>query len=162
MKRLKFVETALISAAWPNARNYVPSEDPGIYICSAACDSEQTSRLLSRSKGLKARHALKRANGWPGSPAKNHLLPMWPWVKPMGSHFGVGAPPILEPISVVGLGCSLGVHDFDPWPCGAALQNQALQRSCHATPPPPRVSDNTSASISRKHFGKTCYISHDQ
>ena len=30
MKRLKFVETALISAAWPNARNYVPSEDPGM------------------------------------------------------------------------------------------------------------------------------------
>ena len=36
--------------------------------------------------------------------------------RPMGSHFGVfGAPPILEPI-LVGLGCSLGVRDFDPWP----------------------------------------------
>ena len=32
-------------------------------------------------------------------------------------HFGVfGAPHILEPILVVGLGCSLGVRDFDPWP----------------------------------------------
>ena len=28
----------------------------------------------------------------------------------------VGAPPILEPMIVVGLGCSLGVRDFDPWP----------------------------------------------
>ena len=35
--------------------------------------------------------------------------------KPMGSHFGVGAPPILEPI-LVGLGCSPGVRAFDPWP----------------------------------------------
>ena len=32
----------------------------------------------------------------------------------MGSHFGVGAPPILEPILV---GSSLGVRAFDPWPC---------------------------------------------
>ena len=32
-------------------------------------------------------------------------------------HFGASAPPILEPISVVGLGCSLGANrDFDPWP----------------------------------------------
>ena len=29
--------------------------------------------------------------------------------------FGEGAPPILEPI--LGLGCSLGVRAFDPWPC---------------------------------------------
>ena len=28
--------------------------------------------------------------------------------KPMGSHFGVGAPLMLEPILAVGLGCSLG------------------------------------------------------
>ena len=28
--------------------------------------------------------------------------------------FWIGAPPILEPILVVGLGCSLGVRDFDP------------------------------------------------
>ena len=27
-------------------------------------------------------------------------------------HFGVGAPPILEPILVVGLGCSLGANRF--------------------------------------------------
>ena len=38
--------------------------------------------------------------------------------KPMGFHFGVGVPPIFEPILVVGLGCSLGYDlDFDPWPC---------------------------------------------
>ena len=30
--------------------------------------------------------------------------------KPMGSHIGAGAPPILEPILVVGLGCSLGAR----------------------------------------------------
>ena len=35
--------------------------------------------------------------------------------KPMRSHFGVGAPPIFEPI-LVGMGCSLTVRDFDPWP----------------------------------------------
>ena len=29
---------------------------------------------------------------------------------------GVGAPPFVEPILVVGLGCSQGVRDFDPWP----------------------------------------------
>ena len=34
-------------------------------------------------------------------------------LKPMGSHFGVDAPPILEPILVVGLGCSLGVRPMD-------------------------------------------------
>ena len=28
----------------------------------------------------------------------------------LGSHFGVDAPPSLEPILVVGLGCSLGVR----------------------------------------------------
>ena len=34
----------------------------------------------------------------------------------LGSHFGVDAPPILEPILVVGLGCSLGANrDFDPY-----------------------------------------------
>ena len=34
-------------------------------------------------------------------------------------HFGIGAALILEPIFVVGLGCSLGVRvwGFDPWPC---------------------------------------------
>ena len=32
-------------------------------------------------------------------------------------HFGIGAPPVLEPILVVGLGCSLGYDlDLDPWP----------------------------------------------
>ena len=35
--------------------------------------------------------------------------------KPIGSHFGVGAPPILDPIFAVGLGCSLGVRfGFSP------------------------------------------------
>ena len=41
---------------------------------------------------------------------------MWLWVKTNGIPFWlVGAPPILEPILVVGLGCSLGVRalDFD-------------------------------------------------
>ena len=28
----------------------------------------------------------------------------------------VNSPPILEPILVVGLGCSKGVRGFDPWP----------------------------------------------
>ena len=28
----------------------------------------------------------------------------------------MNSPPILEPVLVVGLGCSLGVRDFDPWP----------------------------------------------
>ena len=38
--------------------------------------------------------------------------PKWLWLsKPMGSHFGVGAPPIL--VFWWGLGCSLGVRDFD-------------------------------------------------
>ena len=37
---------------------------------------------------------------------------MWLWLsKPTGSHFGVDAPPILEPILV---GIALGVRDFDP------------------------------------------------
>ena len=42
----------------------------------------------------------------------------WLWLsKPMGSYFGVGALLILEPILMVGLGCSLGVRfGFDPWP----------------------------------------------
>ena len=33
---------------------------------------------------------------------------MWLWVKNQWYHFGVGAPPILESILVVGLGSSLG------------------------------------------------------
>ena len=41
--------------------------------------------------------------------------------KPMGSHFGVGAPPILEPPilepTLVGIGMfTTGVRAFDPWP----------------------------------------------
>ena len=38
--------------------------------------------------------------------------------KPIGTIFGVGSPPILEPVSVVGLGPVHWVHDldFDPWP----------------------------------------------
>ena len=41
--------------------------------------------------------------------------------KPMGSHFGVGAPLILV---YVGWDwrCSLGIQDFDPWPCVGTLQ----------------------------------------
>ena len=35
----------------------------------------------------------------------------------MGSHFGVGAPPILVFfVFLWGFGCSLGLGDFDPWP----------------------------------------------
>ena len=33
----------------------------------------------------------------------------------MGSHYRVSAPPIFSPFWW-GLGCSLGVRDFDPWP----------------------------------------------
>ena len=44
----------------------------------------------------------------------------WLWVKTvLDPILGlVNSPPILEPILVVGLGCSLGVRDFDPWPDG--------------------------------------------
>ena len=34
----------------------------------------------------------------------------------------VNSPPVLEPILVVGLGCSLGVLDFDPWPHNGEFQ----------------------------------------
>ena len=47
---------------------------------------------------------------------------MWLWLsKPFWIPFWLGlvnSPHILEPILVVGLGCSLGVRDFDPWPDG--------------------------------------------
>ena len=49
--------------------------------------------------------------------------------KPTGSHFGVGAPLILEPILVVGLGCSLGVRDFDPWPYGVVVFFKVLEEA---------------------------------
>ena len=44
-------------------------------------------------------------------------IEIWLWVKTNGYHVAVGAPPILEPILVVGLGpvhwgCGLA---FDPW-----------------------------------------------
>ena len=35
--------------------------------------------------------------------------------KPMGSHFGAGAPPILEPI-LMGIGMFTRGTGFDPWP----------------------------------------------
>ena len=42
----------------------------------------------------------------------------------------MNSPPIFEPILVVGLGCSLGVWDFDPWPyassCPGKFPWQAL------------------------------------
>ena len=50
-------------------------------------------------------------------------LGMWLWLStPLnGIPFWLGlvnSPSILEPILVVGLGCSLGANrDFDPWPC---------------------------------------------
>ena len=47
---------------------------------------------------------------------------IWLWVKNNGTILGggFGAQPILEPILVVGLGCSLGANRaFDPWPCVA-------------------------------------------
>ena len=51
-----------------------------------------------------------------GSPARaaRGSKPFWDPI--LG--FAVNSPPILEPISVVGLGCSLGVGAFDPWPAG--------------------------------------------
>ena len=78
------------------------------------------------------------------------LAGFWLWVKTngIGSHFGVGAPPILVYLSgvrfgshfgwyigeftthfrlpnlVVGSGCSLGVQDFDPWPTGDGEKRQ--------------------------------------
>ena len=39
--------------------------------------------------------------------------------KPMGSHFGVGALPILEPM-LVGIGMFTEVRDFDPWSFGVS------------------------------------------
>ena len=33
---------------------------------------------------------------------------------------------MLEPILVVGLGCSLGVRDFDPWPTRYLYQHQEM------------------------------------
>ena len=54
----------------------------------------------------------------------------WRWLsKPSGSHFGVGAPPIFEPILVVGSGCSLGVWDFDPWPHDGPLVQAGIRFS---------------------------------
>ena len=42
-------------------------------------------------------------------------------------HCGVGAPPILEPILVVGLGCSLQANrDFDPLSCQCCSSRSAL------------------------------------
>ena len=67
------------------------------------------------------------------------LSERWPWLKPMGSHFGVAAPPILEPILVVGL---VDVHwgydlDFDPWPDQTSPKTRALRgqkkRNIHRT-----------------------------
>ena len=51
--------------------------------------------------------------------------------------FGIGAPPILGFILVVGLGCSLGVRfmGFDPWPiCFFAT---AQGKTGHPRPPLP-------------------------
>ena len=47
----------------------------------------------------------------------------------------LGAPPILEPILVVGLGCSLGVRGVDPWPYhpptqGGTVRGSGRGRSC--------------------------------
>ena len=39
-----------------------------------------------------------------------------------------GAPPVLEPI-LVGIGCSLGVQDFDPWPNPANGYSSQLAHS---------------------------------
>ena len=55
---------------------------------------------------------------------------------PMGSHFGVGAPPNLEPI-LVGIGMFTGVRDF--WPMAKFLRNpiswwpQAANHLAHDT-----------------------------
>ena len=63
-------------------------------------------------------HLPGRTNIW-GNPRMfgNHSdLAM---VQSQWCHFGIAAPAILEPILVVGLGCSLwGNRGFDPWPFG--------------------------------------------
>ena len=56
----------------------------------------------------------------------------------MGSHFGVGAPLMLEPI-LVGIGMFTGGNrDFDPWPCVSVLSflsewQLGLTLCCHAS-----------------------------
>ena len=51
--------------------------------------------------------------------------------KPFWYHFGMGAPPILEPILVVGLGCSLGDNrGFDPWPVEKARCRPSRRLPC--------------------------------
>ena len=50
--------------------------------------------------------------GWCPYPFGKKNKPIWQWLsKPMGSHFGVGAPPILEPI-LVGIGMFAGGTEF--------------------------------------------------
>ena len=51
---------------------------------------------------------------------------MWPWCKTvLGAHFGIGefTTHFSRDFSG-GLGCSLGVTGFDPWPClGSKMNN---------------------------------------
>ena len=59
----------------------------------------------------------------------------------MGSHFGVGAPPILEPI-LVGIGMFTGGPnlDFDPWPTPNATETGTSEASLTWAPGiPPAV-----------------------
>ena len=65
------------------------------------------SRLLSAPTS--------RGRGTPYGPYQNSNDQNGCGSKPMGSHFGVGAPPILEPI-LVGIGMFTGVRAFDRQP----------------------------------------------
>ena len=51
-------------------------------------------------------------------------------------HFGVGAPPILVYFSW-GLGCSLGVRDFDPWPYGNPIHSCCILNTFARPAAPP-------------------------
>ena len=81
---------------------------PGGRVCSARALATRAAgdELLRRGDGAESLGRRRRGD-------------RWPWVKTNGIPFWlVGAPPILEPILVVGLGCSVGVRGFDPWPGG--------------------------------------------
>ena len=52
-------------------------------------------------------------------------------------HFGVGAPPILEPV-LVGIGMFTGVLDFDPWPGQGPVDRPARQGGGLDPPAPVR------------------------
>ena len=61
----------------------------------------------------------------------NPIIRRW-LSKPKGSHFGEGAPPILEPILVVGLGCSHG-HMSRAWSLASAKSDVCRKRIAQDT-----------------------------